>query len=273
MENNKVFLFENKPIRKVLHNDEWFFSVVDVIAVLTDSPNPRNYWSMLKKKENQLYTIPVQLKMPSGDGKSYTTDATNTEGVLRIIMSVPSPKAEPFKLWLANLGKREIEETENPELGFERTRALYKAKGYPDDWIGYRVKTIGTRKELTEEWKNREVTDGQQFSILTSTIAKGTFGLSPSEHKNLKGLTKPAHQLRDHMTPLELIFTALSEETAKQYAIEANATGFDENHKQAVKAGFDTGETRKDYEKRTKIKVVSSKNYLKQLPEGDTGNV
>ena len=272
MENNKMFLFENKPIRKILHNDEWFFSVVDVIAVLSDSTNPQSYWGKLKERESQLLTICQKFKFAAHDGKQRATECANTEGVLRIIMSVPSPKAEPFKLWLANLGKREIEETENPELGFERTRALYKAKGYPDDWIGYRVKTIGTRKELTEEWKNRNVTDGQQFSILTSTIAKGTFGLSPSEHKNLKGLTKPAQQLRDHMTPLELIFTALSEETAKQYAIEANATGFDENHKQAVKAGFDTGETRKDYEKRTNIKVVSSKNYLKQLPEGDTGN-
>ena len=266
MENKEVTLFENKPIRKVLHNDEWFFSVVDVIAILTDSANPQSYWGKLKEREPQLLTNCQKFKFVATDGKMRPTDCANTEGVLRIIMSVPSPKAEPFKLWLANVGKRDLEEMENPELGFERMRAFYKAKGYPDEWIGHRLKTIDTRKELTEEWKNREVKDGQQYSILTAIIAKGTFGLTPSEHKNHKNLTKPSQQLRDHMTPLELIFTALSEETAKQYAIEADAKGFDENQQQAAKAGYDTGETRKDYEKRTNIKVVSDKNYLKQLP-------
>ena len=266
MENSNLMPLEGVKIRKTWHNEEWYFSVVDVIEVLTDSPIPRNYWSILKKREPQLHTVCMQLKIQASDGRQRLTDCANTEGVLRIIMSVPSPKAEPFKLWLANVGKRDLEEMENPELGFERIRALYKAKGYPDEWIGHRLKTIDTRKELTEEWKNREVKDGQQYSILTAIIAKGTFGLTPSEHKNHKNLTKPSQQLRDHMTPLELIFTALSEETAKQYAIEADAKGFDENQQQAAKAGYDTGETRKDYEKRTNIKVVSDKNFLKQLP-------
>ena len=266
MENSNLMPLEGVKIRKTWHNEEWYFSVVDVIEVLTDSPIPRNYWSILKKREPQLHTVCMQLKIQASDGRQRLTDCANTEGVLRIVMSVPSPKAEPLKLWLANVGKRDLEEMENPELGFERMRAFYKAKGYPDEWIGHRLKTIDTRKELTEEWKNREVKDGQQYSILTAIIAKGTFGLTPSEHKNHKNLTKPSQQLRDHMTPLELIFTALSEETAKQYAIEADAKGFDENQQQAAKAGYDTGETRKDYEKRTNIKVVSDKNYLKQLP-------
>ena len=266
MENSNLMPLEGIEIRKTWHNEEWHFSVVDVIAILTDSTDPSNYWTMLKKRESQLSTICGKFKFIAPDGKMRPTDCANTEGVLRIVMSVPSPKAEPFKLWLANVGKRDLEEMENPELGFERIRALYKAKGYPDEWIGHRIKTIDTRKELTEEWKNREVKDGQQYSILTAIIAKGTFGLTPSEHKNHKNLTKPSQQLRDHMTPLELIFTALSEETAKQYAIEADAKGFDENQQQAAKAGYDTGETRKDYEKRTNIKVVSDKNYLKELP-------
>ena len=268
-EQNKLLPFVGKVIRKVWHDDQWYFSIIDVIEVLTDSPKPTAYWNKVAKnlkKESQFYPFWIKLKMKGVDGKLYKTDSANTEGVLRIVMSVPSPKAEPLKLWLANVGKRDLEEMENPELGFERMRAFYKAKGYPDEWIGHRLKTIDTRKELTEEWKNREVKDGQQYSILTAIIAKGTFGLTPSEHKNHKNLTKPSQQLRDHMTPLELIFTALSEETAKQYAIEADAKGFDENQQQAAKAGYDTGETRKDYEKRTNIKVVSDKNYLKQLP-------
>ena len=266
MENSNLMPLEGIEIRKTWHTEEWHFSVVDVIAILTDSKDPSNYWTMLKKREPQLSTICGKFKFVAPDGKMRPTDCANTEGVLRVIMSVPSPKAEPFKLWLASVGKRDLEEMENPELSFERMRAFYKAKGYPDEWIGHRLKTIDTRKELTEEWKNREVKDGQQYSILTAIIAKGTFGLTPSEHKNHKNLTKPSQQLRDHMTPLELIFTALSEETAKQYAIEADAKGFDENQQQAAKAGYDTGETRKDYEKRTNIKVVSDKNYLKQLP-------
>ena len=266
MENSNLMPLEGIEIRKTWHTEEWHFSVVDVIAILTDSANPQSYWGKLKEREPQLLTICQKFKFIAPDGKMRPTDCANTEGVLRIIMSVPSPKAEPFKLWLASVGKRDLEEMENPELSFERMRAFYKAKGYPDEWIGHRIKTIDTRKELTEEWKNREVKDGQQYSILTAIIAKGTFGLTPSEHKNHKNLTKPSQQLRDHMTPLELIFTALSEETAKQYAIEADAKGFDENQQQAAKAGYDTGETRKDYEKRTNIKVVSDKNFLKQLP-------
>ena len=212
--------FEEKPIRKIWHNDEWYFSVVDVIYVLTDSANPRKYWSVLKVREPQLATICSQLKMLSSDGKNYKTDVANTEGVLRLIMSVPSPKAEPLKLWLAQVGRERLEETANPELAFERTREMYRAKGYPEDWIGYREKSILARKELTEEWKNRGVKEGQEYSILTATIAKGTFGVTPKEHKEVKGLTKLSQNLRDHMTPLELIFTALGEELTRMKTVK-----------------------------------------------------
>ena len=267
MENKNIELFETKPIRKVWHNEEWHFSLIDIIAVLTDSPIPRNYWSDMKRRDNQLHVICVQLKMLSPDGKNYKTDCSNTEGVLRAIMSVPSPKAEPFKLWLANLGTRELAEAEDPELGYERIRNLYKAKGYPDDWIGYRVKTIDTRKELTDEWKNRHVKEGQEYSILTAIIAKGTFGVTPIEHKAIKNLKK--ENLRDHMTNLELLFTALSEETAKQYAVDKDATGFKENQIQAAKAGHDTGVARDAYEKQTGLKVLSPKNHLNELNQGE----
>lgn len=190
MENQILMPFEqedafekNKSIRKVWHNEEWYFSIVDVIEILTESKKPKTYWSMLKKREIQLVTICELLKMTAADGKSYKTDAANTEGILRVVMSVPSPKAEPLKLWLAQVGKERIEEVENPELAYERTREMYKAKGYPEDWIGYREKSIKTRKELTEEWKNRDVKEGQEFSILTATIAKRTFGLTPANIK------------------------------------------------------------------------------------------
>ena len=191
MENHSLIPFEQgKSIRKVKHNDEWYFSIVDIIEVLTESKKPKTYWSMLKKRENQLVTICELLKMTAADGKKYRTDAANTEGVLRIVMSVPSPKAEPLKLWLAQVGKERIEEATDPELAFDRAREIYKAKGYPDDWIGYREKSIIARKQLTDEWKARGVKEGQEYSILTATIAKGTFGLTPTEHSQLKGLEK-----------------------------------------------------------------------------------
>ena len=262
---DKLTLFESKPIRKVWHNDEWFFSVVDVIEVLTDSIKPRDYWYILKKREPQLPTICRQLKVPSADGKNYKTDCANTEGVLRIIMSVPSPKAEPFKVWLASVGKREIEELENPELGFERMRTIYKAKGYTEEWIANRIQTIDTRKQLTDEWKKRDVKEGQEYSILTAVIAKGTFGLTPSEHKDLKGLTKPTQNLRDHMTPLELIFTALGEEITRSLAVNTDAQGFNENHDVAIKGGKSAGTARKRVEKDINQSIISPKNFLKEI--------
>ena len=265
MESNRVSIFENKPIRKIWHNEEWFVSVVDVIEVLTDSPIPRNYWSILKKREPQLHTNCMQLKMQASDGRQRLTDCANTEGVLRIVMSVPSPKAEPLKLWLAQTGAERIEETENPELGLDRMTEIYREKGYPDEWIKERFQSIETRKRLTDEWKIRGIKQGIEYSILTATIAKGTFGLNPSEHKKLKGLDKPNQELRDHMTPLELIFNSLGEETTRILSIKRDAQGFEENHDAASAGGTMAGNARVNYEKQLGESVVSEENYLKKI--------
>ena len=190
-------------------------------------------------------------------------------GVLRIAMSVPSPKAEPFKQWMAQVSKERIEETENPEIGFDRLREIYKAKGYPDEWIERRMQSIETRKQLTEEWKKRGVAEGQEFSILTATIAKGTFGVTPSEHSKLKDLDR--QNLRDHMTPLELIFTALGEELTRDETVRNDAKGFNENHEAAQKGGSIAGDARRRVEERTGNKIVSKENYLKKLGEGSEG--
>jgi DNA-damage-inducible protein D len=261
--------FEGEKIRKIWHNEEWHFSVVDIIGLLTDSPRPRKYWQTIKSRDEQLAQLSSiwgQLKMKSTDGKMYLTDCANTEGVFRILMSVPSPKAEPFKLWLANLGKQAIDEAENPELLTERQAELYRAKGYSEEWVQRRIQTIETRKELTDEWKQRGVKENQEYAILTATIAKGTFGLTPNEHKDLKGLDR--QNLRDHMTPLELIFTALGEELTKGKMIELDAQGFNENHEAAQLGGQLTGELVARVES-TGRKVVSRDNYL-GLKGGET---
>jgi DNA-damage-inducible protein D len=258
--NNELTPFEGKEIRKVWHNEEWYFSVVDVIKILTDSVKPSNYWDMMKRKESELSMITGKFKFLAPDGKMRSTDCANTEGVFRIIMSVPSPKAEPLKLWLASLGKQAIDEAENPELLSERQAELYKAKGYSDEWVKRRMQTIETRKELTDEWKQRGVKENQEYAILTATIAKGTFGLTPNEHKDLKGLDR--QNLRDHMTPIELIFTALGEEATRIIVKEEDAQGFNENHDAAAKGGEIAGDSRRLLEKKTGTKVVSGANYL-----------
>ncbi len=262
-QDNKLILFEEKPIRRLEHDGEMWFSVVDIIQILTDSPNPRQYWTKVKKElteDSELYPFWLQLKMTASDGKNYKTEAVDTEGVLRIIMSVPSPKAEPFKQWLAQNGKQTIDEAENPELGIERIIEMYKARGNSDEWIKNRLQSIETRKALTDEWKQRGVNEGQEYAILTATIAKGTFGLSPSEHSNLKGLER--QNLRDHMTPLELIFTALGEEITRSESVDMDAQGFNENHEAAQKGGSLAGKARQLVEKERGKKVVSSDNFL-----------
>ena len=277
MEKEKALIpFEGKEIRKIWHDEEWYFSVIDAIEILTDSPIPRNYWTILKKREPQLHTICMQLKLTATDGKQRLTDCANTEGLLRIVMSVPSPKAEPLKLWLAQVGAERIQETENPELLSERQAEIYRAKGYSEEWIQRRIQTIETRKALTEEWKNRGVKEGQEYSILTAEIAKATFGVTPAEHSKIKGLER--QNLRDHMTPLELIFTALSEEVTRQITIRDDTQGFNENHEAAVKGGTFAGNSRRNLEKSENIKVVSPNNFLTladetktdALPEADT---
>ena len=279
MKDYELIPFEGKEIRKVWHDEQWYFSVVDVIEILTDSPLPRQYWNKVKKSltnESQTYPFWIQLKLTATDGRKRQTDCANTEGVLRIAMSVPSPKAEPLKLWLAQVGMERIEETENPELLTQRQAELYRAKGYSEEWIGRRVQTIDTRKELTSEWKNRGVKEGHEYSILTATIAKGTFGLTPSEHSKLKGLEK--ENLRDHMTPMELILTALSEEVTRTMTVKDDAKGFNENHDAAVKGGQAGSRARRNVEKITGEKVVSTTNFLglkgrndtpAELPKGD----
>ena len=276
MEEQNLMPFEGIEIRKVWHNEEWYFSVIDVIGLLTDSKNPRKYWTSMQNREKQLDTICIQLKMKAADGKNYKTDVANIEGVFRILMSVPSPKVEPLKLWLAQVGRERIEETEQPELGIKRSLEYYKAKGYTDEWIKNRLETINTRNKLTDEWKKRDVKEGQEYAILTAIIAKGTFGLNPSEHKKLKGLEKPSQDLRDNMTDLELIFTALGEATTRRLAIKEDAQGFDENRNEAIKGGNAAGAALNTYESATGLKVVSSENFLppskdsdKKLPPSD----
>ena len=266
---NQLALFKGKEIRKVWHLEKWYFSVIDIIEILTDSANPTDYFKKIRKRDDGLKayvgTNCPYVAMKGHEGKKRKTIAANTEGVLRIIMSIPSPKAEPLKLWMAQVSTQTIEETENPELGIERMRELYKAKGYTDEWIERRMQTIETRKQLTNEWKNRGVQEGTEYSILTATIAKGTFRLIPSEHKDLKGITKPSENLRDHMTPLELIFTALGEEVTRSLAIKNDVQGFEENHEMAQKGGVEAGKARKNLEKNTGLTVVSSESYIKSL--------
>jgi DNA-damage-inducible protein D len=266
-DNKKVSIFGENHIRREWHEGQWFFSIVDVIDVLTESKSPRIYWGKLKEREPQLLTICQQLKLASKDGKKYQTDCANTEGVFRIVMSVPSPKAEPFKLWLAQVGREKLEEYENPEIGFERLKELYLAKGYSDEWIERRLKSIGVRKELTDEWQGRGVKEGLEYSILTAEIAKATFGLKPSEHAKLKGLEK--ENLRDHMTTLELIFTMLGEESTRRIAVRDDAQGFNENHEAAQKGGYATGSALERYETISGEKVVSPDNFLKQIENAE----
>ena len=262
MDNQSLVPLAGKEIRKVWHEEQWFFSVIDVIATLTESTNPKTYWYVLKKRESQLLTNCKKLKLVGQDGKNYPSDCANTEGVLRIVMSVPSPKAEPLKLWLAQVGKERIEETESPELSFERAKAVYKAKGYPDDWIVYREKSILIRNELTDEWKKRGIKESMEYSILTAEISKATFGLTPTEHKELKGLTKSSHNLRDHMTNLELIFSILGEEITRKVAIRDDAQGFHENRESAVIGGRIAAKSLANTEKELGEKVISTHNFL-----------
>jgi DNA-damage-inducible protein D len=267
MEQTNLIPFNGDKIRRIWHDEQWYFSVVDLVEVLTESVNPSNYWNMLKKREPQLYTICVKLKFIAVDGKMRPTDCTNTEGVLRVIQSVQSPKAEPIKLWLAQTGKERLEEIQDPEIGLERLTELYRIKGYDEEWIDTRLKTIGIRKELTEEWKKRGVKEGQEYSILTAEIARTTFGLTPSEHKKLKGLEK--ENLRDHMTNLELLFTALGEEFTKNFATKEDAQGFEENQYAATKGGDLAGEMRRNAEKKG-MQVVSKANFLDKIKDDNT---
>jgi DNA-damage-inducible protein D len=261
----KLVAFKNKQIRRILFENEWYFAVVDVVSVLTDSDKPRDYWYRLKKREVEssgfeLSTICRQLKLESTDGKKYLTEVANTEGVFRIIQSIPSPKAEPFKRWLARVGYERVQEIEDPEIATKRTRKIYKAKGYSDDWIEKRMRGIAIREELTDEWKKREVQREKEYAILTAEIAKAAFGVTPTEHKKIKGLQR--ENLRDHMTDLELIFSMLGEAATTEITRVDNAKGFKQSKHAARKGGGVAGKARKDLERKTRKKVVSPENYL-----------
>ncbi len=267
---NKIVVFQEKNIRRIWHEEEWYFSVVDVISILTESKDPSDYWTTLKKRDNQLPTICRRLKLLAADGKNRLTDCASMEGMFRIIMAIPSPQAEPFKLWLARVGKERIDEIENPELAAERARGYYKAMGYDDAWIEMRLKTIDVRGQLTEEWKGRGVKEGQEYAILTAEISKATFGMTPSEYKELKDLKK--ENLRDHMSNLELIFTMLGEETTRKNAVKMDAIGFSENQKAAIDGGAAAGDALIAYEQKSGEKVASSENFKAQIQEAKQRN-
>lgn len=261
-----IKLFEEKRIRSTWNEVEqqWYFSVQDVVEILTDSVNVKDYIKKLRKRDPQLDSnwgtnCPL-VEMVAADGKKRKIQAANVKGLLRIIQSIPSPKAEPFKQWLAQVGYERMQEIENPELATQRSRELYKAKGYPDDWIERRMRSIAIREELTDEWQKHGVQEQKEYSILTAEIAKATFGVTPSEHKNLKSLK--SQNLRDHMTDLELIFSMLGEAATTEIVKTNDPQGFVENKKAAKQGGKIAGDARKELEKKTNKRVVSSANYL-----------
>ncbi len=263
-QNDKIQLFEDKRIRTAWDEvkEEWYFSIVDVVAVLTDSPNPQTYWRVLKKRlkdeGNESVTSCNALKMTAADGKRRLTDVADTEQLLRIIQSIPSPKAEPFKLWLAQVGRERIEETIDPELTIDRALETYLKKGYTREWINQRLQAIQVRKELTDEWDARGVQKGVEYAILTDEISRAWSGMSTRQYKNLKGLKK--ENLRDNMTTLELVLNMLAEATTTQFSKDRKPTTFQENLEVAKAGGQVAGRTRKDIESQSNTPVISSKN-------------
>ena len=274
---SNIKLFESRQIRTVWNeaDQKWYFVVADVVQVLTDTPNPTDYIKKMRKRDALLsqgwgQVVPTLLVDTAG-GKQ-KLNCANAQGLLRIIQSIPSPKAEPFKLWLAQVGSDRLDEIENPELATQRTRELYKLKGYPDDWIEKRMRSIAIREELTDEWKTRGVKEQKEYSILTAEISRATFGLTPSEYKKVKGLK--TQNLRDHMNDLELIFSMLGEASTTAIVKTRNPKGFIENKIVAKQGGSVAGKARRDLEIKTGKKIVSSENYLpepknnKQLNKG-----
>ena len=263
-QSDKIQLFEDKRIRTAwdAEKEEWYFSIVDVVAVLTDSPNPQTYWRVLKKRlkdeGNETVTSCNALKMTAADGKRRLTDVADTEQLLRIIQSIPSPKAEPFKLWLAQVGRERIEETIDPELTIDRALETYLKKGYTREWINQRLQAIQVRKELTDEWDARGVQKGVEYAILTDEISRAWSGMSTRQYKNLKGLKR--ENLRDNMTTLELVLNMLAEATTTQFSKDRKPTTFQENLEVAKAGGQVAGRTRKDIESQSNTPVISSKN-------------
>ena len=265
-QSDKIQLFEDKRIRTAWdeEKEEWYFSIVDVVAVLTDSPNPQTYWRVLKKRlkdeGNETVTSCNTLKMTAADSKRRLTDVADTEQLLRIIQSIPSPKAEPFKLWLAQVGRERIEETIDPELTIDRALETYLKKGYTREWINQRLQAIQVRKELTDEWDARGVQKGVEYAILTDEISRAWSGMSTRQYKNLKGLKK--ENLRDNMTTLELVLNMLAEATTTQFSKDRKPTTFQENLAVAKAGGQVAGRTRKDIESQSNMPIISPKNAV-----------
>ncbi len=260
----KIAIFQKKEIRKTIHKDEWWFSISDIIEILTDSKDVNQYIKKIRQRDEELNsywgTICTPLEMIAKDGKKRKISSSNTEGIFRIIQAIPSKKAEPFKRWLAKTGYERIQEIENPELASKRIRATYKAKGYSDAWIEKRMRGIEVRETLTNEWKKRDVGKDREYAILTAEISKATFGMTPSKYQKFKGLKR--ENLRDHMTDLELIFTMLGEASTTEITKNRDAQGFSENKLSSQKGGSVAGKARKDLEKKSGKKVSTKKNYL-----------
>lgn len=266
MKQNELVTFETKKIRRIEHDGEWYFSVVDVVAVLTDNDyqGARNYWKVLKNRlinegANEPVTKCNQLKLTAEDGKLRATDCANTETIFRIIQSIPSPKAEPFKQWLAKVGYERIQEINDPELAQQRMMEIYRQKGYSEEWTKQRIQSISIRKKLTDEWKIRGAVE-EDYNIFTAIMSKATFGLKPNEYKKLKGLKK--ENLRDHMSDIELTLTMLGEATARELHKTNNTQGKSNLEKDVLKAGKIAGNTRKQIEKETGKSVIRKDNYL-----------
>ncbi|MFA7400430.1 MAG: Bro-N domain-containing protein [Sideroxydans sp.] len=264
---NHLVVFQEKAIRRTWHNEEWWFAIVDVVSVLTDSVQPEGYVKDLRRRDKELAKGWGQIATPlrvETEGGVQRVNCANTEGLFRIIQSIPSPKAEPFKRWLAQVGYERVMEIENPELASARARELYQAKGYTQAWIEKRLRSIAIRGELTDEWKQRGVQEGKEYSILTAEIARATFGVTPDAHSKLKGLNKvkTGNNLRDHMTDLELIFTMLGEAGTTEIARSKDAQGFVDNQQAAKEGGTIAGNARKALEDKSGKRVVSQQNHL-----------
>ena len=266
MENteSQIAIFKGKGVRKKIYKNEWWFSILDVVGIRSDSPQPKTYWAKMKERDEEMsqpFPFWEQLKLVADDGKMRETDCANTEGIFRIVQSIPSPKAEPFKRWLAKTGYERIQEIENPELAAKRMRMTYKLKGYSDEWIEMRMRGIVIREELTDEWKNRGAKHGKDYEILTAEISQATFGVKPTEYKKLKGLKK--ENLRDHMDDFELILTMLGERTTAEIHRTKDSKGVPKLKDDARVGGGVAGTARKQIERQIGRSLVSKKNFLK----------
>ena len=273
---SNIKLFQDKKIRSVWdeEKEQWYFSVVDVVAALTDSSDPKQYIKKMRGRDPQLNanwgTICTPVQMTALDGKSRKIMASDIKGLFRLIQSIPSPKAEPFKLWLSQVGYERVLEIENPELAQERMKVLYEQKGYPKDWIDKRIRGIAIRQNLTDEWKKRGITEEKDYAILTAEISKATFGLTPTEYKEIKGLTKKNQNLRDHMTDLELIFTMLGERVTTEISEKEKPDTFSKSKNIAKRGGNVAGIAREQTEKELGRSIISTENYLSSGDEADT---